>query len=103
MYTFINKMDRPAKSALELIDEIQEEMDIECAPIVWPIGDGPDFKGVYHRGTGQVHLYEKQGRTEKAAELTVALEDPGLKDMVGEELHKQLMEDVEVRVRAHVC
>ncbi len=89
-------MDRPAKSPLELLDEIQQEMEIECVPIVWPIGDGPEFKGVIHRESGTVHLYERQGRTEKAAEMTMALDDPALKEAVGEALHTQLLEDVEL-------
>lgn len=89
-------MDRPSRSPLELLDEIQEEMKIECVPIVWPIGDGPDFKGVLHRESRKVHLYEKQGRTEKAAEVTMSLDDPALPGAVGEELFKQLLEDVEL-------
>lgn len=71
-------------------------MKIECVPIVWPIGDGPDFKGVLHRESREVHLYEKQGRTEKAAEVTMSLDDPALAGAVGEELYKQLLEDVEL-------
>lgn len=74
----------------------QQEMKIECVPIVWPIGDGPDFKGVLHRESREVHLYEKQGRTEKAAEVTMSLDDPALADAVSEELYKQLLDDVEL-------
>lgn len=34
--------------------------------MVWPIGDGDDFKGVFDRDTRQVYLYTRQARTEKA-------------------------------------
>eukprot|EP00624_Nannochloropsis_granulata_P003449 evm.model.NODE_2744_length_4069_cov_22.580486.1 len=61
-------MDRPAKSPVDLVDEIEKEMGLEVVPMVWPIGDGEDFKGVYDRETRVVHLFERQGRTEKAAE-----------------------------------
>jgi len=45
--TFINKMDREARDAFELIDEISDQLQLECAPMVWPAGMGLNFKGVY--------------------------------------------------------
>jgi peptide chain release factor 3 len=41
-------------------------MGLEVCPMVWPIGDGDDFKGVFDRDTRQVYLYTRQARTEKA-------------------------------------
>jgi peptide chain release factor 3 len=45
--TFINKMDREARDALELMDEISDQLQLECAPMVWPAGMGLNFKGVF--------------------------------------------------------
>ncbi|HEY1613891.1 MAG TPA: peptide chain release factor 3 [Rhizomicrobium sp.] len=45
--TFINKMDREARDPLELLDEISDQLQLECAPLVWPAGMGLNFKGVY--------------------------------------------------------
>jgi len=45
--TFINKMDREARDPLELIDEISDQLQLECAPMVWPAGMGLNFKGVF--------------------------------------------------------
>ena len=45
--TFINKMDREARDAFELLDEISDQLQLECAPMVWPAGMGLNFKGVY--------------------------------------------------------
>ena len=44
--TFINKMDREARDSFELIDEISDQLQLECAPMVWPAGMGLNFKGV---------------------------------------------------------
>jgi peptide chain release factor 3 len=44
--TFINKLDRDARSPLELLDEIESVMRMAAAPLTWPIGSGRDFRGV---------------------------------------------------------
>jgi peptide chain release factor 3 len=44
--TFINKMDREARDSFELLDEISDQLQLECAPMVWPAGMGLNFKGV---------------------------------------------------------
>ena len=45
--TFINKMDRESRDPLELLDEIEHTLALQTAPMVWPIGQGRDFKGTY--------------------------------------------------------
>ena len=45
--TFINKMDREARDPLELLDEISDQLQLECAPMLWPSGMGLNFHGVY--------------------------------------------------------
>jgi len=51
--TFVNKMDREVRPPLELLEEIESVLGIECAPITWPLGMGRAFRGVYH-------LYDKR-------------------------------------------
>ena len=46
--TFINKLDRESLPALELLDHIEQELVIECAPMTWPVGSGRSFRGCYH-------------------------------------------------------
>jgi peptide chain release factor 3 len=46
--TFINKLDREVREPLELLDEIESVLKIDCAPVTWPIGMGKRFRGVYH-------------------------------------------------------
>ena len=56
--TFINKLDREIRDPLELIDEIEDVLQIECAPMTWPIGAGRFFRGVYHFEADRVIRYE---------------------------------------------
>ena len=45
--TFINKLDRESRDPFELIDEIADQLQLECAPLDWPAGSGLNFHGVY--------------------------------------------------------
>lgn len=56
--TFINKLDRESRSPIELLDEIETILGIQCAPVTWPIGMGKRFKGIYHLHEDAVYLYE---------------------------------------------
>src|SRR5882672_9657761 len=55
--TFINKLDRDSRSPLDLLDEIEKVLDIQCAPVTWPVGQGREFKGVYHLPEDRFYLY----------------------------------------------
>jgi peptide chain release factor 3 len=62
--SFINKLDRDIRDPIELLDEVESVLKIAAAPINWPIGSGPDFKGVYNLYTDTIHVYTKgQGHT----------------------------------------
>jgi peptide chain release factor 3 len=66
--TFINKLDRDGKEPIDLLDEIESVLKIQCAPMTWPIGMGRSLQGVYHLMQDKIYLYERVGR-EKAAEI----------------------------------
>ncbi len=51
--TFINKMDREARDPFELIDEIADQLQLECVAMNWPAGSGLNFHGVYEMETGE--------------------------------------------------
>jgi hypothetical protein len=57
--SFVNKLDRPIRDAIELLDEIEEVLDIPAAPINWPIGMGDTFRGVYNLYTDTIHRFER--------------------------------------------
>ena len=70
IFTFINKMDRPARNPLELLDEIERILGMQPVPMNWPLGDGPDFKGVYDREKQGVYLYERTEHNERMSPET---------------------------------
>jgi len=58
--TFINKLDREGKSPVDLLDEIEKELKISCAPVTWPVGMGSRLQGIYHLVDDTVRLYSKK-------------------------------------------
>jgi peptide chain release factor 3 len=69
--TFVNKWDRPGRSALELLDEIEQRLIVEPTPVTWPVGIPGDFRGVIHRGTGDYTRYERTARGSTVAPETI--------------------------------
>ncbi|HUG10140.1 MAG TPA: peptide chain release factor 3 [Opitutaceae bacterium] len=59
IFTFFNKCDRPTLNAIALLDELESVLGIPATAMVWPLGNGPSFKGVFDRTTRQVHLFER--------------------------------------------
>ena len=55
--TFMNKMDRETRDPLELLDELESVLEIQCAPVTWPIGMGKTFRGVYHLLRDEIMLF----------------------------------------------
>ena len=99
LFTFCNKMDRPALTPYEIMDQIEAEFGLESFPILWPIGDGERFKGVLDRMENIVHLYTKAvKRGQKAEVVQVPLADKEkLKELIDDqELFDKLFEDAEI-------
>ncbi|MBZ0188367.1 MAG: peptide chain release factor 3, partial [Candidatus Obscuribacterales bacterium] len=97
LFTFINKLDRPGREPIELLDEIEKEFFLPTFAVNWPIGSGPDFQGVVDRLTETVHLFNRTigGRT-KGDVRSIALNDPELKGLIGTRLYEQLNEDMSI-------
>ena len=76
--TFINKLDREGRHPLELIDEIEQVLNIHCAPVTWPIGMGKRFAGVYNLAKDQTLLYAAEDRTAERVKTVPGLEHPSL-------------------------
>lgn len=58
IFTFVNKLDREAKNPLQLIDEIESVLKMDCTPVNWPIGSGQSFRGVYDILTKKFHAFD---------------------------------------------
>ena len=60
--TFLNKLDRPGRPPLELLDEIQEQINLRPTPVTWPVGIPGDFRGVVHRPSGDFVRFTRTTR-----------------------------------------
>ncbi|MEJ1364750.1 MAG: peptide chain release factor 3 [Candidatus Sedimenticola sp. (ex Thyasira tokunagai)] len=100
--TFINKLDREGRDALELLDEVEAVLKIRCAPITWPIGMGKRFKGVFDLRTDTTHLFSAtHGGKINEGELIEGLDNPRLDEVIGD-MADELREEVElVRGASH--
>ena len=96
LFTFINKMDRPGREPLELVDEIEQELGLLCWPVNWPIGSGDQFRGVLDRRRRQAILFQRGERGRQAQELKMDVEDPRLGELVEEDLLRQALEELEL-------
>src|SRR6186713_1784342 len=95
--TFINKLDQPARDPFELLDQIERVLGLSAAPMNWPLGDGPDFRGVYDLEADAVLFYERQQRGRRMEPVAVAAPtDPVVEELVGAERQRQLIEAVEI-------
>ena len=57
--TFINKLDREGQEPITLLDEIEQELGIQCTPITWPIGMGNQLQGLYHFEKDEFRIYSR--------------------------------------------
>ena len=97
IFTFINKLDREGRDPVELLDEVEEVLKIECAPVTWPIGMGRRLKGVYHLLRDEVLLYEASRNYEKQDPRVISgLDSPDLDQALGESAAAELREEIEL-------
>lgn len=93
IFTFINKLDREGKDPLELLEEIEAVLGIRSCPMNWPIGMGPDFRGIYSRSDSRFERYTDRN-TETTNIQVDDLDSPVLADLLGPDLHSRLKDEV---------
>jgi len=97
IFTFINKFDRNAKDPLDLMDEVEKVLGIESYAMNWPIGMGPDFKGIYDRHTGLVERFIAGSlRSSSKPPISGALSDERVRAGIRDDLINQLNEEIEL-------
>jgi peptide chain release factor 3 len=103
IFTFMNKLDRPGRAPLALIDELENVLGIHAYPVNWPLGSGADFRGVYDRLQKEVHLFEKvPGGAYRAPVSMHGFSDPAVKQIVDEQSYHHAAEELELLDTAHV-
>jgi peptide chain release factor 3 len=94
--TFINKMDRDTREPIDLLDEIESVLNIQCAPVIWPIGMGKHFKGIYHIANDAIILYESgKNDSMQAGRIIQGLDNPELDAAIGTTAN-DLREEIEL-------
>ncbi len=96
IFTFINKLDRPGRDPFELIDELEKVLGIRSCPISWPIGMGPEFKGVFDRARNSLLLFQATQKSNAQRQLQPitfnGVDDPALAEHLSKEDGKRLQE-----------
>ncbi len=97
IFTFINKLDRPTREPLELIDELESVLGIGAFPMNYPLGTGIDFKGVYDRINKKIHFFEKTtGGVFKAPVSVHDISDPMVKEKLNDNNYDKVVEELEM-------
>lgn len=109
IFTFFNKLDRPSREPLELVDELEKVLGIRSTPITWPIGSGDRFRGVYDRLSGEVLLFQTEGEAHVKGRLkpqkVSSVSDPAFLKLIlrpgedqddAKELQDQLLAELEL-------
>jgi peptide chain release factor 3 len=94
--TFINKLDREGMMPLDILDDIEDKLQIECIPLSWPIGMGKRFKGVYNLYKKELHLFTPGQETNSREGIVINdLSDSKLDEVLGSQAD-ELREDIEL-------
>jgi peptide chain release factor 3 len=109
IFTFMNKLDRPSREPIDLLDELEKILGIRSCPMTWPIGTGDRFRGVYDRGSGEFLMFQTEGEANVKGRLAAkkinGVDDPAFLEMLGgprkdmdeaNELHALLKSELEL-------
>lgn len=100
--TFMNKLDRPSKSSLELLDQLETLLQLHAYPINWPLGNGADFMGIYDRLKKEVHLFERVPGGQYRSPVSVRdLSDPLVKNLLSDRVYGEIVEELALLDGAH--
>ncbi len=97
IFTFVNKLDRPGRTPLELLDELEQELGLQTYAVNWPIGMGDLFQGVYDRRSQQIHLFERSEHGKREAiDTVIDLGDPRIESLLEQGLYHQFKDELEL-------
>jgi peptide chain release factor 3 len=98
IFAFFNKMDRPTREPLALLDELESVLQAHVFPVNWPLGTGFDFKGVFDRQQNSVHLFDRLagGGKHKAPVSIGSISDPFVKERLDEASYEKVVEELAI-------
>lgn len=87
IFTFMNKLDRPSRDPLDLLDELEKVLGIRSCPMTWPLGTGDRFRGVFDRNSSEVLFFQTEGEANVKGRLAprkiAGIDDPAFLGMLG--------------------
>ena len=98
--TFINKLDREGRPPIELLDEIEDVLKIQCAPMTWPISMGKRFRGVYHLYNDTIAFFDPQAE-KGTSEIIKGIDNPRLDELIPDQVDEMRSEVELVRGASH--
>lgn len=97
--TFVNKVDREGREPFELMDQIHDELQLDIAPRVWPVGMGGRFYGCYDI-VNNTFLTSSKGKGGACDEKIACsgLDDPKLRERIDEDVLATAIDNMELAV-----
>ncbi len=97
IFTFMNKLDRPARDPIWLLDELEAVLGIRSVAMNWPLGNGAEFRGVFDREGRRVHLFDRVvGGKYRAPVNVTGLDDPLVRQNLDEQTYRTVREQIEM-------
>lgn len=95
IFTFMNKLDRPARAPVALLDELENVLGLGAYPINWPLGDGAEFRGVFDRQANRVHFFERVPGGQYRAPVSVhGLDDAIVREQMAPEAYARTVDEL---------
>src|SRR5690606_19083766 len=82
------------KEPIELLDEIEKDLNIQCVPVTWPVGMGSRLKGIYHLEDDYMRTYDKK-QDNRHQQVIANFPDADLSDEL-KSMRTRLMDEIEL-------
>jgi len=99
--TFINKVDREGRDPFELLDQVHEELQLDIAPTVWPVGMGTLFHGCYDLEKNRFQRVAKGNGGASDTMTCTGFDDPALDQLVPADVLEAARESAELAAAAY--
>ena len=97
--TFVNKVDRPGKATLEILEDIESKLGIIPVPVNWPLGTGFEFRGVIDMKSHDAFVFDTRNNSGRLESKLIPLDkiDP---ETMPQGIVAQAKEEVELVAEA---
>ncbi len=65
IFTFMNKLDRDGRDAMDLVTELEEVLEIDAYTMNWPIGRGQTLIGIYDIYNNRIELNKPESEEDR--------------------------------------